>query len=70
MTGDLGTRKIIMDKRMLLRICNALNAEAASFETQADADSQLLRSARDVLRYTARDNRALTASLLRQWDTA
>jgi hypothetical protein len=62
-----GTKSIVLDKHALLRICNALNVEAAAFEAQANYGKHLPKDTRDVLRYSARDNRELTKNLLAQW---
>ena len=62
------TKSITLDLRTLFRICDALNAQAATFETQADFGNQLPKDTCEVLRNSARDNRSLTKSLLEQWE--
>ncbi len=64
-----GTKSIVLDHHTVLRICNALNAEAAVFDVHA-SNPAYGASQRSMFTVGARDNRLLSKNLLEQWDKA
>jgi len=59
----------VLDKHTVQLICNALNLEASTFDTLAE-NSAFSPQSRKLFAISARDRRALTRNLLKQWEEA